>query len=134
MLHRGNSDDPEVYVKLQDPTPTNGSSSNSEVSGTLPGFTELSSGRDIIASFESSGSQTISTFDADQSYILVVASSGGPLDVFITDNDGKRGIFSRPLSNGVYTYETVKMDPGQIGVSVEANDDITWQIVAVKAE
>ena len=131
---RGNSDDPEVYVKLQDPTPTNGSSSNSEVSGTLPGFTELSSGRDIIASFESSGSQTISTFDADQSYILVVASSGGPLDVFITDNDGKRGIFSRPLSNGVYTYETVKMDPGQIGVSVEANDDITWQIVAVKAE
>jgi hypothetical protein len=43
-----------------------------------------------------------------------------------------RDIFSRPLGNGVTTYETPKMEAGQIEISVETNEDITWQIVAVK--
>ena len=124
----GNSDDPAAWLRLQD------SSLKAEVSGTLPGFQALASGRDIIASFESSGSHVLSKFDADQSYLLVIASTEGPIKVLVADSYEKRNIYSRPLGNGVTTYETGKMDAGQIEVSVETNDDITWQIVAVKAE
>ena len=140
----GNTDDPATWLRLQvssslkttssESTPTNGSSTNAEVSGTLPGFQALASGRDIIASFESSGSHVLSKFDADQSYLLVIASTGGPIKVLVADSYGKRNIYSRPLGNGVTTYEAGKMDAGQIEVSVETNEDITWQIVAVKAE
>ena len=124
----GNTDDPATYVKLQD------SSSTAEVSEALPGFQALASGRDIIASFESSGSHLLSKFDADQSYLLVIASTGGPLNIVVADNYEKRGIFSRPLSDGAYTYETGELNAGQIEISVETNEDIAWQIVAVKAE
>jgi hypothetical protein len=154
FANEGNNDDPEVYVQLQvssppnkdnlgpdvlettssESSPTNGSSLKTEVSGTLPGFLALASGRDIIASFESSGSHVLSKFDADQSYLLVISSTGGPIKIEVTYTAfGKnRDIFSRPLGNGVTTYETPKMEAGQIEISVETNEDITWQIVAVK--
>ena len=139
FANRGNTDDPEVYVRLQGSpsniettsSESNGSSSKTEVSDTLPGFQSLASGRDIIASFESSGSHVLSKFDADQSYLLVIASAGGPIKVLVGD---KRNIYSRPLGNGVTMYESGKLDAGQIEVSVETNEDITWQIIAVKAE
>jgi len=146
FANEGNSDDPEVYVKLQvssppniettssESSPTNGSSLKTEVLETLPGFQALASGRDIIASFESSGSHVLSKFDADQSYLLVICSTGGPIIVGVTTTAfaNNRDIYSRPLGNGVTTYETSKMDAGQIEISVETNEDITWQIVAVK--
>jgi hypothetical protein len=140
----GNTDDPTMWLRLQGSSSlettssksnsNNGSSLQAEVSGKLPGFQALASGRDIIASFESSGSHVLSKFDADQSYLLVIASAGGPIKVLVGGSYEKRNIYSRPLGNGVTTYESGKMDEGQIEVSVETNEDITWQIVAVKAE
>ena len=137
FANSGNSDDPETYVKLQ------GASSASDIysestspklgeQGSLPGFQTLASGRGIIASFEASGTHVLSKFTADQSYLLVIATTGGPINVLVEDGSGKRGIFSRPLGNGIATYETGKMDPGRIEVSVEADKDINWQIIVVE--
>jgi len=139
---RGNTDEPEVYVRLQGSpsniettsSESNRSSSKTQLSDTLPGFQALASGQDIIASFENSGSHILPKFDANQSYLLVVASAGGPIKVLVGDSYEKRNIYSRPLGNGVTMYESGKMDAGQIEVSVETNEDITWQIIAVKAE
>jgi hypothetical protein len=141
----GNADDPATYVKIQgssstdnnassEPAPIDGSSSNIGTEEMLPGFLALASGREIIASLEASGSHVLSKFDADQTYLLVIASSGGPIEVSISNSSDKRLILSRPSSSGMTTYETKKMDPGLIEVSVEADKDIRWQIVAVKTE
>ena len=145
FANRGNTNNPEVYVSLQgspsniettssESSSNNGSSPKTEVAATLPGFQALASGRDIIASFESSDSHLLSKFDADQSYLLVIASAGGPITVLVGDSYKKRNIYSRPLGNGVTAYETGRMDAGQIEVSVETNEDIAWQIIAVKIE
>ena len=133
----GNVDDPATYVQIQEPSSasnssSSGSSSKAQVEGSLPGVQELASGREIIASFEASGSHVLSKFTADESYLLVIASTGGPIKVSVEDGSGKRGIFSRPLGDGINTYETAKMDSGQIEVSVETNKSINWQIVAVE--
>ena len=139
----GNADDPATYVRLQgssstssasssEPSQTDGSSSKAEVKGNLPGLQTLASDREIIASFEASGNHVLSKFTADKSYLLIIAATGGPIKVSVDDGSGKRGIYSRPLGNGIYTYETAKMDSGQIEVSVEANNSINWQIVAVE--
>jgi len=142
FAHSGNADDPETYVKLQDPTTsdtlssespqTDGASPKLEEQKNLPGFQALASGRGIIASFEGSGTQVLSNFTTDQSYFLIIATTGGPIKVSVEDNSDKRRIFSRPLGNGITTYETGKMDSGQIEVSVETDKGINWQIIAVK--
>ncbi|MQF65070.1 hypothetical protein FIM04_02990 [SAR202 cluster bacterium AC-409-J13_OGT_754m] len=141
----GNADDPETYVKLQGSSSassaessggsqTDGSSSKAEIKGNLPGLQALASGREVIASFEALGSHVLSKFTADKSYLLVISATGGSIKVLVDDGSGKRGIYSRPLGNGINTYETGKMDPGQIEVSVEADNNINWQIVAVTFE
>ena len=75
----------------------------------------------------------LSKFTADNSYLLVITATGGPIAVSVEEGSDKRGIFSRPLGNGITTYETAKMESGQIEVSVEADESISWQIVAVEA-
>jgi len=139
----GNADDPATYVKLQGSSSvsntsssgssqTDGSLSKSEVKGSLPGFQTLASGREIIASFEASGSHMLSEFTVGKSYLLVIAATGGPIKVSVEDDSGKRGIFSRPLGSGISTYETAQMELGQIEVSVETDKSINWQIVVVE--
>ena len=63
--------------------------------------------------------------------MLAVVSDGGPIDVFVNDGNGLRGIYSRLASSGINTYETSLLDPGTIRVSVEASEEIGWRIVAV---
>ncbi|SVA89869.1 uncharacterized protein METZ01_LOCUS142723, partial [marine metagenome] len=125
FANSGNSDDPETYVELQEAVSTSDTlySESSDTlysestspkigeQGSLPGFQTLASGRGIIASFEDSGTQVLSNFTADQSYFLIIATTGGPIQVSLEDNSGKRSIFSRPLGNGISTYETDKMYP-----------------------
>ena len=131
----GNAGDLVTYIKLQGSAATSSTSSSesSQTEGELPGLQILASGREVIASFEGSGSQVLSKFTADKSYLLVIAATGGPIEVSVEDSSDKRGIFSRPLGNGITTYETAKMESGQIEVSVEADESISWQIVAVEA-
>lgn len=101
----------------------------------LPGFSALASGRETLASFETSGSHVLSKFYAEGPYLIVIAADGGPIEVSVEDGSGPRGVFSRPSSSsGVSTYETNTLDPGQIEISVQADEDISWQIVAVKLE
>ena len=141
----GNADDPATYVKLQDFLATNntpssesslthGPPSKTETQETLPGFPTLAAGREIIASFEASGGHVLSKFDADKPYLLVIAATGGPMEASVENGSDRRLVFQRPLGIGTGTYETSKMDPGLIGVSVEADENISWQIVAVKME
>ena len=100
---------------------------------TLPGFSALASSRETIASFEASGSHVLSQFYAEGPYLIVIAADGGPIEVSVEDGSGPRGVFSRPSnSSGVSTYETNTLDPGQIEISVQADEDISWQIVVVK--
>jgi hypothetical protein len=143
FAHAGNTDDPTTYVKLQDflsinntpsseSSPTDESPSKTEEQEILPGFLALASGREIIASFEASGSHVLQKFDTDNPYLLVIAATGGPMAAWVENSSEKRLVFQRPLGIGTGTYETRKMDPGRIGVSVEADENISWQIVAVK--
>jgi len=101
---------------------------------TLPGFSALASSRETIASFEASGSHVLSQFYADLPYLIVIAADGGPVEVSIDDGSGSRGVYSRPSSSGVSTYETGTLEPGQIEISVQADENVSWQIVAVKLE
>ena len=73
----------------------------------------------------------LSKFDVDHPYLVVIASERGPIEISIEDGSGKRGIYSRPLSSGVSTYETPTLDSGQIEIAVQAADDIIWRIVVV---
>ena len=115
----GNADDPETYVKLQGTSSSSDTpSSEAQEQGSLPGFHALAAGRGMIASFEASGTHVLSKFTTDQSYVLVIATTGGPINVLVEDGSGKKGIFSRPSGNGIITYETAKMDPGQIIASI----------------
>ena len=131
----GNASDLVTYVKLQGSSATSSTSSSesSQAEEDLPGLQVLASGREVIASFEGSGSQVLSKFTADKSYLLVITATGGPITVSVEDGSDKRGVFSRPLGNGITTYETAKMESGQIEIFVEADKSISWQIVAVEA-
>lgn len=102
---------------------------------TLPGFSALAPGREAIASFEGSGSHAPSEFNAEGPYLLVIASKSGPIEIsIINDGSGPRDVYSRPSSSGVSTYETRTLEPGQIEISVQANENVSWQIVVVKLE
>jgi len=133
FANSGNTDDPETYVKLQGTSSSSDTpSSEAQEQGSLPGFHALAAGRGMIASFEASGTHVLAKFTTDQAYVLVIAATGGPINVLVEDGSGKRGIFSRPSGNGITTYETAKFDPGQIEVSVETDKGINWQIIAVE--
>ena len=138
-------DDGVNYIRLQDSITIPGkplqSSAESDATDTaepstqeLPGVSTLSAGRDIIVSFEASGTHVLSKFDVDQPYLVVIASERGPIEISIEDGSGKRGIYSRPLSSGVSTYETPTLESGQIEIAVQAADDIIWRIVVVKTD
>jgi hypothetical protein len=141
----GNADDPAAYVKLQDFLPTDNTSSSefslthgpstkSETLEALGGFIVLAADREIITSFEASGNHMLSKFDTDKPYLLVIASTGGPMEVSIENGSDRRSVFHRPLGTGPSTYETNKMDTGLITVYVEADEKIRWQIVAVRLD
>tara|TARA_B100001013_G_scaffold211897_1_gene128897 strand:+ start:94 stop:675 length:582 start_codon:yes stop_codon:yes gene_type:complete len=130
---------PEAYKETvnetQKPSAADKNKSDSEVSKqALPGFSTLASGREAIASFEASGADVLSKFNAEGPYILVIASGGGPIEISLEAGSGPRRVYSRPSSTGVSTYETRTMKPGQIEISVQADKDVSWQIVVVKSE
>ena len=139
FTEKGNADDPATYVKLQGPSSTSntsspGSSSEVEEQGALPDISVLAQHREIVSSFEGSGSLILSKFDTVEPYILVIATTGGPITVWVDNGSGKRSIFSRPSSSGITTYETNKLDSGSIEVSVETKESIDWKIVAIKSD
>ena len=144
-------DDPANYIRLQDSVTRVGKPPNyytSEGGGAteadtatsapgstqeLPGFIALSSGRETIGSFAASGSQ-LSTLETDLPYVLVVASDGGPFEISINVGANQRGVYSRPSSTGVSIYETGTLETlGQVEISAQAADDISWQIVVIEA-
>ena len=144
-------DDPVHYIRLQDSittvgkppdyytseeggaTETDKTASAPESTQVLPGFSALSSGRETIAFFAASGSQ-LSTFDTDRPYGLVIASEGGPFEISINVGTDQQRVYSRPSSTGVSIYETGTLETlGHIEISAQAGDDISWQIVVIKA-
>ena len=138
-------DDGVNYIRLQDSISILGmalqSSAESDATASvqqstqeLPGVSTLSAGRDIIASFEASGSHVLSKFNADQHYLVVIATERGPIEISIEDGSGKRGIYSRSLSFGVSKYETPTLESGQVEISVQAGEDVIWRIVVVKTD
>ena len=98
----------------------------------LPDISTLTSNRELIASFEGSGSQALSGFQTDNPYVLVIAATGGPITVWVDNGSDKRSIYSRPSSNGIDTYETNKLESGYIEISVETQDSIDWRIVTIQ--
>ena len=130
------------FIQFQDPVTIVGKPAGvdenkpgSEVSEQpLPGFSALASGRETIASFEASGADALSEFRSEGPYLLVIASGGGPIEISLEDGSGPRRVYSRPSSSGASTYETKTLKPGQIEISVEAGEGVSWQIVVVKSE
>ena len=104
----------------------------------LPGFSSLADGRDTIASFNASGSHVLSPFVADQPYLLVIATDGGPIEISIKNGGEMRSVFSRPSGQGVAKYEFLSEEPGNIEISVKADcydcsrADVNWEIVVVE--
>jgi hypothetical protein len=126
--------DLDAYVRLQGtPWPEEAGLTNepSLSEGLFPTTEALANGRSVWAAFDGSGSPELESFDATSTYVLAVVSDGGPIDVFVNDGNGLRGIYSRLASSGINTYETSLLDPGTIRVSVEASEEIGWRIVAV---
>lgn len=133
----GNADDPATYVKLQESSSISNmasseSSNTSIAKEVLPDISTLTSNRELIASFEGSGSQALSGFQTDNPYVLVIAATGGPITVWVDNGSDKRSIYSRPSSNGIDTYETNKLESGYIEISVETQDSIDWRIVTIQ--
>lgn len=104
----------------------------------LPGFSSLADGRDTIASFNASGSHVLSPFVADQPYLLVIATDGGPIEISIKNGGEMRSVFSRPSGQGITKYEFLSEEPGNIEISVKADcydcsrADVNWEIVVVE--
>jgi len=144
FIVKGNTDDPMTYVKLQDSAPSDNPPSSESIqtdaspvtsitSEALPGFSVLVSGRESIETLDGTGSLILSTFQANEPYILAIAVTGGPITIWVDNGSGERIIYSKPSGNGIATYETTKMDSGQIKVSVKTSENISWQIVAIQS-
>ena len=72
-------------------------------------------------------------FDAEDPYLLVIASGGWPIEIsIIEDGHSPRRVYSRPSGSDSSTYETMTLEPGQIEISVQADEGIDWKVVVVK--
>lgn len=145
FFNAGNEDDPDVYVRLQSSVETMGESTNgiqetsnvsdSQSTGqTLPGSSALASNRVIIESFNASGSHTLSSVNAVEPFVIVIAAIGGPVSVSDDVGPVQRSLYTRGKQDGVAVYETPVQEAAQVNLIVEAPEDVHWGIVVVKAD
>ena len=147
FTEQGNVEDPNTYVRLQILTIEEGLPDESpediqavpEDSGTpsvMPETSALAAGREVIAEFNASGSHVLTPFEAGVSFLLVIASHDGPIDVLV---DYGTGATCAACSlgwpgKGIYTHETGVLDSGTIEVLVQAGEAVGWRIVAVASQ
>ena len=145
FLNTGNVDDPDVYVRLQESLviigePQKASQEASRESNsqsarqTLPGFSALAANREIIKSFNANGTHTLSTVNATEAFVIVIAADGGPVSISDDLGSVKRKLYAREKQDGVSVYETPVGKPGRVKLTVDADEDVKWEIVVVKAD
>ena len=89
----------------------------------------LADGQPIATSFEGTGSADLGSLSVAVNYSLIIASDNGPLKVSIEDRDGSRVVYERPTGVGAGSHQTGELTQGDVSISVEASDQVSWLIV-----
>lgn len=95
----------------------------------FPSAETLADGQPIAASFEGTGSADLGSLSVAVDYSLIIASDNGPLKVSIVDRDGSRVVYERPTGLGAGSHQTGELTQGDVSISVEASDQVSWLIV-----
>ena len=89
----------------------------------------VADGQKVAASFEGNGSADLGSLNLAVDYSLIIASDNGPLKVYIEDSDGGRVVYERPAGTGTGNHQTGELTPGDVSISVEASDQVSWLLV-----
>ena len=102
---------------------------NAPAPESFPSAETLADGQPIAASFEGTGSADLGSLSVVADYSLIIASDSGPLKVSIVDRDGSRVVYERPTGLGAGRHQTGELTQGDVSISVEASDQVSWLIV-----
>ena len=89
----------------------------------------VADGQKVAASFEGNGSADLGSLNLAVDYSLIIASDSGPLKVSIEDSDGGRVVYERPAGTGTGNHQTGELTRGDVSISVEASDQVSWLLV-----
>ena len=89
----------------------------------------LADGQQVATSFEGKGSSDLGSLSVAVDYSLIIASNNGPLKVSIEDSDGSRVVYERPPGTGAGSHQTGELTRGDVSISVQASDQVSWLIV-----
>ena len=89
----------------------------------------LADGQPVAAYFEGKGSSELGPLVTAKDYSLIVASDSGPLKISIEDSDGRRVVYERPATEGTGSHQTGQLADGDLSISVEASEEVSWLIV-----
>jgi len=112
FINIGNVDDPDVYRVLH---------------GTIQDNAVTSSEQSALFAFEGSGNDESDLFTIQADDVLVISSSGGPIDVTIDGLEGSRTALSHTGTEEKY-YQTIIPMAGPIRIVVGAPEAVSWDI------
>jgi len=95
----------------------------------FPSLETLVGGQQVATSFEGKGSSDLGSLSVAVDYSLVIASDNGPLKVSIEDSHGSRVVYERPAGIGTGSHQTGELPRGDVSISIEASDQVSWLIV-----